>query len=81
MQDAESFKIFSKSLVKQAEFLGTERLLEKRARHEFDKEKDGIFALQFSSDGTAVAIGYGDGTIQVCILWLITYVAEENILQ
>lgn len=70
-----------KSLVKQAEFSGTERLLEKRAKHEFDKEKDGIFTLQFSTDGTSVAIGYGDGTIQVCILWLITCLTEENILQ
>ena len=45
--------------------MGTDRLLERRSKYKFDSEKDGVFSVQFSPSGLHVAIGYGDGAIQV----------------
>jgi len=33
--------------------------------YRYNAERDGIYSLQFSYDANVLAVGYGDGTIEV----------------
>lgn len=34
-------------------------------KYRYNSERDGIYSLQFSYDANVLAVGYGDGTIEV----------------
>lgn len=39
--------------------------VEQQLKYNYDAEHDGVYSLQFSYDGSKLAIGYGDGSIEV----------------
>ena len=35
--------------------------------HSFDETRDGVYSLQHSLDGTILAVGFGDGSMEVSV--------------
>lgn len=38
---------------------------DRQCKYRYNSERDGIYSLQFSYDANVLAVGYGDGTIEV----------------
>ena len=38
---------------------------DRQFKYRYNSEREGIYSLQFSYDASVLAVGYGDGTIEV----------------
>jgi len=38
---------------------------DRQFKYRYNSERDGVYSLQFSYDASVLAVGYGDGTIEV----------------
>jgi len=52
-------------LVINVESLVTFTQTDRQFKYQYNSERDGIYSLQFSYDANVLAVGYGDGTIEV----------------
>ena len=50
-----------------AESLVTFTQTDRQFKYRYNSERDGIYSLQFSYDANILAVGYGDGTIEVSV--------------
>jgi len=45
---------------------------DRQFKYRYNSEREGIYSLQFSYDANVLAVGYGDGTIEVSSLFLLS---------